>query len=378
MRVRSALPLLCGLSVCLALLFCAPTPALAVGKAKVLKDFKSQYELPEGRKLLSTKFLGKKRRFRQVEGIRSVPYVAYKVQVDNLFTDCGLKVRYVWEVWYRKGREFRQIAIFSHKFLNAPKPPAPLSTDQATELIKKGWEKGSGHYTTKVVKVDVTKQTPGWNFCFPKWELEFSIQLTSGKSHETVHDFYECKALATVTKKKDDYEVNTNDCVDPKTGKKTQCFYANHCKKLGTKNAVSAISWGDVAKKALEKGLCEYTAESTMRDCKLAEVKLLKEGEPTKDAKKRWFKVNAVLSFDESNRGRRERTDPWRVNSRYRCFVDVELEYSTSYEGNWGASTEMKWCRDESGPCDVKYTSNLAKVCTCLEPAAHCKAKKAN
>ena len=358
----------------LALALAWPTAAVAVPKGKILKDFKSQYQVPEGRKVLKTKVLGKRRKFLLQEGLRKVPYLAHRVQVDNLFTDCGLKVRYTWEVWYRRSRQFTKIAIFDHKFLNAPKPPAPLAEADALNHIKNGWEKGQGHYTTKVTSVKLVKQTPGWNFCFPRWELEFTIQLTSGKSHETMHDFYECNARAMVTKKKDGFEVNTNTCIDPKTKKPTQCFYENHCKKLGQKSAVSALAWGDVAKRVVEKGVCDYIGGNTRSDCAFKKVKLLRAGKPSADMKKIWFKVDATVGFNESNRGRRERTDPWKVDSRYHCVVDVELEYSTSYEDKWAASTEMKWFKPDNPSVEKKYISNLAKLCTCLEPKAHCEA----
>ncbi len=351
--------------------------ASARNKSQAIKDFQSQYKQEAGRKQLSLSYVGKPRNFTQTEGIVKVPFTAYQVKLVDLFESCGLQVEYTWEVWYRRNKTFTQIAILDHKFLNAPAAPEPLPEAKVLELVGNAWEKGSGHYTTKIGSIAVTKQVPGWNFCLPKYELEFTVNLTSGKSHETMHDAWECKAAAVITKKGEDLEVNTNDCFDPKTGKKTQCFYANHCKNLGKKSAISVLSWGDLAKKVLEKGLCESASGSTRSVCKVAALKLLSEGNPTADNKKKTFKLEYQLTFTESNSGRKAPSDPWRVTSRYQCFALAEVEWNDSYEDNWHVS-DTKYCPNATGACDREPSRDLFRVCRCMEPASHCEGLKSN
>ena len=235
--------------------------AQAISSGEVMKNFNSQYQLPAGRKLISSKYIGGMRNFTMPEGLIRVPSTAYKVQVVNLFEDCGLKVKYTWEAFYRKGKTFTQIAILKHEIVGkAPKAPK-LDALMAEDLIKEHWIKAAGQDVTTVVSAKVTGQTQVNQFCDTSYEVRATVKLATGPMTSPKRTLYECPAVATIVEGKKGVSVSTNDCLD-KSGKKHRCFYKTSCKDLGTKLFTPPIDKASAAKN-IEARLKDHTNNLT-------------------------------------------------------------------------------------------------------------------
>ena len=351
----------------------------AVSKNKVMQDFKANYTQAAGRKLQSMEYVGKPRSFMHPEGLVKVPYKAYQVKFVDLFEACGLKVEYIFEVWYRKDATYVQNVVFDHKFLNTPPPPEALTDDQIQALVRGAWSKGNGSFVSRITQLKVDKQTGTWEFCNPKWDLEFTVQILAGDESDTEHDLYECQGLGLVTKRDDKLEILTNECKDPKTGNRVQCYYKTHCKNLGKKSAVAPITWGEVAKKLFEKGICEATSggRSGRSDCEVSTIKAIKEGTYDEKTKLKSFRVAFEVGYTEKNQVRKS-GDPWTYESKYRCVMEAPLFFNTAYTDKWGFKNEVSWCAKADGACELEYEDwSLVSVCQCLGPEPYCKALNA-
>lgn len=229
--LSAAVALLIALSV--------PLDAEAVGKGQVLKDFQSQYKVPAGRRVLKTQFIGKKRNFLRQEGFTKVSYSAYKVSVLNLFEECGLKVNYVWEVWYRKNKQFTQIAIWSHKLLNKPTKAIPalppgLSETLLNTYLKSFNEGQHGRYVASLVDTKVLDTKGGWNFCTPNYKIFTKTNLAAGDPNSAKKQMLECDLVVSTAQKNGAWTHLGTNCLD-RSRKEVQCNYDTMCKNKGEK-----------------------------------------------------------------------------------------------------------------------------------------------
>ncbi len=346
----------------------------AVSKNQVMKDFKANFTQAPGRKVQSMEYVGKPRSFLHPEGLVKVPYKAYQVKFVDLFEACGLKVEYLFEVWYRKDSTYVQNVYSSHKALNEPPPPEALKDEELQKLVRGAWNMGSGNYVAKIQSLKVDKQTGSWEFCNPKYNVEFTIQVLGGDMNEMQHDLYECTSYAKITKVDEKVDVLTNLCKDPKTGNEVQCYYSNHCKNLGKRSAVQPLAWGEVAEKIFKKGICEATSDGRTgrSNCNISSIKLVKEGAYDEKTKQKTMRVEVVSEYYEKNAFRKS-GDEWNYETKYQCILEAPVAFNIAYADKW-AFRNISWCAKADGDCDLQMDStHLGSVCKCLSPDAYCK-----
>lgn len=266
----------------------------AITPGKVISDFKKVYELPKKRKLLKIQYLGKPRNFSRMEGLIRVYYHARKIAVYNLFTECGLKVKYTWEVWYRKrGRQlsFAQIAIWDHKFLNKPPKKLPgLNNSTITDLINKNLADKAGYqtYKAKALKVSVKKKTGKYNFCMPVYEVISEVEIIAGEEHKNIADLWRCTMTSNIRKKSGTWEINSHDCMV--RGKKQACVYEKVCKRLGTRSKVTTINW-ETAKPLI---LARLKKNSNFKITGFKKFDFIRQENTSKSGLDTWFVVHSI------------------------------------------------------------------------------------
>jgi hypothetical protein len=350
------------------------TPVSATTSAEVLKDFNRSADVPAGRKILSTKYLGSPRRFDKVEGLVKVEYTGYQVEQVHLFTECGAKVRFVWEVWYRLAGGkwvYATVATWSSEVLNAPPPPPNLDEKTVTDNLKNVIENPPGAQASKV-KIESVKlggQKGGWNNCDPKWEVEATVTFTSGEPQQAMHDRYQCRMVTEMRKTEGQLKTDSPNCFDA-SGKKMGCHYPDHCKNLGKTSSVAAIAWGPEVESAIKTRMCEG-----YKDCKAEALTKVSEAAPEtrSGSPTRRFTVKWEQTLEDDNLSRSP-DRKWKVPARYRCQAQLTI-MQAMLGSDWTLKAEeVNLCRQGTSACNASLNSNLDfwKVCDCLQPADHC------
>jgi len=358
-----------------------PEAAAGVPSAQVIKDFKRDWKPEPGQKVLSTKYVGKERHFQKMVGLLPVDYTAYEVQEVILYEECGTKVKFGWEAWYRKSGGklvYETNATLDTEVVSTPPPPAPLEEKVALEQIAGSFQKARS--PAKIVGAKIRNQKGSWNFCDNKWEIESLVTLTEGESHEAMHDKYECPMVTEVYKRKGNIEPELTYCFDSsKNNQRVGCYFPNpnHCKNLGKVSVVSEIAWSPKVEEAIRMRVCEGFGYDPRKDCKVEKLSLVSAGKSEQffnDPAKR-FMVQWEPSFDEINRST-EQDRQRRVRSRYQCKADVIVaQRNTGSEWELSAR-EVHVCPPGKTTCDQTLNPQVEfwELCACLGPQDHCAA----
>lgn len=336
-------------------------PALAAEAAltpgKVISDFKKVYKLPENRTILKIQYLGRPRNFSRMEGLIRVYYHARKVAVYNLFTECGLRVKYTWEVWYRKsGRRlnFAQIAIWDHKLLNKPPKRLP-GLDNATikKLINKKFADRSGYqtYKSKVTKISVKSKKGKYNFCMPVYDVVADVEILAGEEHKNIADVWKCTMASSIRKKKGKWEANALDCLH--RGKKTSCVYQKMCRKLGTRSKTQTIQW-DQAKAIIQKNLKK---NAKFKIVEFKKFDFIRTENKSKNGLSLWFVVHSVTKHLVPRGSGAHREDYYYT---YDCYSFFNLGFHKYGSKEWEVD-DSECCSSPKKKCYSGYCSRNSK-----------------
>jgi hypothetical protein len=359
----------------------APEAVAGVPSAQVLKDFKRDAKSEPGQKILSTKYVGHERNFQKVIGLVPVDFTAYEVEEVVLYEECGTKMKFGWEVWYRKSGGklvYDTNATLDMQVVSTPPAPAPLEEQVAIEQISGSFQKASS--PAKIINAKIGSQKGSWNFCDNKWEIESVVTLTEGDTHEAMHDKYECPMVTEVYKRKGKLEPQLTYCLDSsKSNQRVGCYFPNpnHCKNLGKVSVVSEITWSPKVEEAIKTRVCEGYGYDPRKDCKVEGLSLVSAGKSEQffnDPAKR-FMVQWQPSFDEINHSTAQGRQP-RVRSRYQCKGDVVVvQRYTGSEWNLSAQ-EVHVCPPNKTTCDDTLNPQVSfwELCSCLGPQDHCDA----
>ncbi len=344
----------------------------AVTPQNVIADFKKEYKLPENRKLLKIQYLGKPRNFSRREGLIMVYYHARKIAVYNLFTECGLKVMYTWEVWYRrsgKNLNFAQIAIWDHKLLNKPtRELPPLDNTAITSLINKNLSDRSGYqtYKAKAVKISVKEKKGKYNFCMPVYDVVSNVEIIAGEEHKNISDLWRCTMSSNFRKKEGKWEINSSDCLY--RGKKQSCIYAQMCENLGTRSKVQTINWIE-AKPLIQQYL---EKNSKFKIAKFKKFDFIRTENKSESGLDLWFVVHSVT---EHLIPRSEGHHSEDYIYTYDCNSYFRLGFHSTGSKKWEVD-DSECCSSPKQKCHSGYCSRNSK-CLLLSktPAGGAKAK---
>jgi len=361
-----------------------PNSAVAVSKKKVIKDFNSQYKTPAGRKVIKTKYLGKKRNFLRQEGFRKVSYSAYKVSVINLFEDCGLKVNYVWEVWYRKNKQFTQIAIWSHKLLNKPTKAMPeLSPGLEKTLLGvhlKAFNAGQhGRYVANLVDTKVTDTKSSWNFCTPNYKIMAKTNLAAGDPNSAKKTMFECDLVINTAMKDGKWTHLSTNCLGEK-GKETSCHYDTMCKNKGEKVFTPPLDKAK-ASEHIHKRLVDrpawvegysFSSSSKVNVGKVTILSVKDAKDPTKKviiakfpvtAGKLWTR-NWVPDSAECAVAKTKRAEY--IKADFECTARFPMKYDAHMYKTW-VPERMENCTPDGKACSSKSQEwKVQDYCRCL------------
>jgi hypothetical protein len=364
--------------LCLAALF--PITGEAVSRRRVVRDFKKGYKVPKHRKILKIRYTGKKRRFWKWVGGRKRRHKSYIVKVDNLFKECGLKVRYTWGVWYAKmGRRwiYQKNVIRGHKKLNKPTKGANITDAQISRILKDNL-KSSASWSYHVVKAKVLeKKLKKWEFCTPHFWMKARIQLLGGSRSATHATLYSCKIEATITEVNGKMGYTDLKCYDKNGKLRSYCQYSNMCKKIGKRlNAPAPPSWSSkVARKIRSFAVNHFTDRSTFRKLKLEKIEYTDksadvrshEGEVLADWK---AKVTFVLPDADNYAWNYNRSLPKKVKGRFVCRIRASKRSSS---GKWYWRTSLGCGGFGKDKSNYRACARLYESCACVGPnKAYC------
>lgn len=329
-------------------------------KKQVLKDFQNTHEISKGRKVLTTTYVGEPRKFTQIEGLVKVLYTAYKVAVVELFEDCGLKVEYTWEVWYRQdGRtwNFAQIAIWGHKPINEPTKPMPQIDDSTIKnLIKGKIQERSSHqtYKTKLEELSVLGKKSSWNFCTPVYQVLSKAKVVGGEETENAVDVWECTFASLIQQKDGKWENPSTDCFYE--GKPQSCYYKTMCKNLGAKSKIETIQWAE-AKPLIQKYL---QSDIDNKPATFTKFDLIRQEETSQDGLDTWFVIDAIMDVTKKESSKETNWKEVDYIYTYDCKIFAGLGLHKYGSGKWEVNGSQ-CCSSADKKCSDGHCSDQRK-----------------
>lgn len=341
----------------LAGLLISPQPAVATTRGRVMKDFIRYYKVPATRKVLKIRYLGKKRSWKHYRGGKWVRFQAHKVEAINLFTQCGLKVRYLWDVVYSTVRgpwDYERISVYSHRKMNKPTKPLPALTPQNIRTLLGAHVKAlNSHqtYKSKVEKVTVLKKQGSWNFCTAVWTVTPKVKFSAGEPHKNVVDLWECKMNTSFWRKGSSWNVKQYLCL--KGGQTHQCYYPTHCRKLGTKSRQSTITWAQ----AKPKILASIKKDAAARRPQFSRFNLIKRGPSSRGGLETWFVIDARMKHHVTvnNKQTSWRDQTWVYI--FDCIIWAQLSFENYGSRTWKVNN-TECCNSKARRCFRGYCSS--------------------
>jgi hypothetical protein len=349
--------------------------AFGISRSKVIRDFKSQYKIPSNRKIKKIKYKGSARRFYKWLGSSRVLHKSYKVNVDNYFEECGLKVRYFWRVWYAKigGKwTFQKIVIHGHKQTKKPTKKSQLTEIDSDKAIKNSIG-GSGSWSYRVISTKIlSKRLQKWEFCRPIYDVKAKIQILGGEQFAPYHNVYSCTLNGEITKLNNKLGITNVKCYDKKGKLNNFCHYSSMCKITGKKlNAPPAPKWSAKMQKKMGAVIIKkFNSHYSVRGLKLTGLTLLqKPGKIRVEGRgvySDWFgNITLTLPYAENYALYSDSSQPKQVTAKFICKVRVSKKYSN---GGWWWKDSIGCAKPGTNGNKYSYCGNAFESCKCVGP----------
>jgi hypothetical protein len=232
----------------------AKGPAPVPGK-RVTNDFTAAYRAPAELKTVKINYIGVARNAVEKRGEKSVPVQYHSVAVTGILTECGLKMKNIWEArYYRLETEwiFQDIALKSSKPAGRPSAKLPALDDATSKkLIADGV---ASQYGAPVQEVTLLGKKGTWELCVPMYQVTAKVVIATKHDIYNTITVYECLMVSTIAREKDTWSFVRAGCVY-KGRNVPVCHLDTMCRTISQESSIPPISDADallVLKKSFE------------------------------------------------------------------------------------------------------------------------------
>ncbi len=383
MKSRKTIIIICGLALIDILSFAYLAPISAAAKKKptpdakmpmpnqsripakrVLSDFAQAYTLPVGGKTLKIEHNKKIRNFNETKGETRMQAQAQEVAHTLLLTDCGIRMRDIWEVTYYKLETewiFQEIKRIKSIQLTKPTKKMPaIGIPETKRLVADSIQKSYGTMSSPDVTVLETK--PYWDLCTPNYKVISKIVCQIKDEVRNTVSTYECLIATLLANRGTGWEPVKSSCIY--RGKENdQCHFGTFCLEISSATSIPGISDSQALALLHESFKKEYALRKGNAVIeKFSLVKFLsKEDYGTKLP----CIISATFVIDENKEVsindagiRKKGLSP--VRAVYDCIVFGHLQYSL-FNNRWEGVIDS-CCASENDTCG-KTCDNPSKWC---------------
>lgn len=334
----------------------------AVPGRRVLADFRTAYQLPDGTTERRVAYAGGVRNGTVTKGGVTVPSQIHRVTVDSVLDRCGLTVRDTWDAhYYRLETEwiFDRIDQTGSREIGAPKKKLPALDDaSAISIVREGLEKGRPGWEVK--EVVLLKKIASRTRCTARTMVTSRALLSRKDDLTNTLSTYECLMRSTLENPGGEWRYAGDACVF-RGRDHDECFIPTMCRNLSSVGSLPPVS-DDEALKLLQVALSrEYGLMKGNIDIEMIDT--LTRGDPQTYRTQIPLTARALFSLDEFKEGAAAGGKPGLVKIRavYECIVRAFLIYSHE-RARWDVSLES-CCSDENNRCGYSC-SQPGKGCT--------------
>ncbi len=321
----------------------------AVTGKRVLADFRTVYQQPDGTTERRVTYAGGVRNGSVMKGGIAVPSQVHRVTVDIIINECGLPLRDIWDAhYYRLETEwiFDRIEKTVSKEVGAPKKKLPALDDKtALSLVRQGLvERRPGWVVKEVV---VLKKTASRERCTARTLVTSRAVISRNDDLTNTLSTYECLMRSTLENSGGEWRYAGDACVF--RGKdRVECFIPTMCRNLSTDGSLPEVN-DEEALQLLKKSLAEeYGLKKGNVD--IEKLEIISRGEPEAYRTKIPLTGRVLFSIDEPGESVKD-GKPGLVTRRvvYECVVRAFLLYSRE-RARWDIFLDS-CCSDENINC---------------------------
>jgi hypothetical protein len=220
-----------------------------VSRKRVLKEFKDAFQVPPASKMIQSYHTGKIRNYKEARGAQQVPFQEHQVAVILQLTDCGIKMRYIWNVYYYKLETewiFQDIRQIKSTQLTWPKKKHPVLNESETKkIVSEGIIKQYSGVQVQGVTILNNKAT--WRLCVPEYQVTSKVELFMKDDVYNRITRYECIFNSTLAHQNGSWGYIQSGCTYKNKGM-PDCHIGTMCRELSTESTVPAITDSDAVK----------------------------------------------------------------------------------------------------------------------------------
>jgi hypothetical protein len=229
-------------------------PAPVPGK-RVIQDFTGAYRTPEGLKTQKITYIGVARNYLEKRMDVNVPVQLHTVAVTGSLTECGLKMKNIWEArYYRLETEWVFQDISQKKSAPAGRPSARLPAPDDATLKKLITDGIASQYGSPVQEVTLLGKKGSWTLCVPTYRVTAKVVITTHDNVRNTITSHECLMVSTIARERGSWSYVTAGCVY-KGNSVPDCHIGTMCRTISTESSVLPVS--DAEAVVLMKGALE-------------------------------------------------------------------------------------------------------------------------
>jgi hypothetical protein len=332
-----------------------------VPRTRVLKEFRDAFHVPPASKMIQSYHTGKIRYYKEARGEQRVPAQAHQVAVVLQLTDCGIKMRYLWELSYYKLETewiFQNMSQMQSKQLTWPKKKHPsLDQSEMKNILAEGIAKQ--YSGAEIQGVTILNNKPTWRLCVPEFQVTSKVALVMKNEVYNTITRYECLFTSTIAYQNSMWAHIQSGCTY-KGNMVPDCHIGTMCRELSAESTVPQLADADAL--ALLRAAFEGEYGLKKNNVTVETFSLIGRQPPEDFSKKIRCTMRAGFSMDEEketvdNSGSKTIAN---VRAVYECVVYGYLQYSFE-EKKWEGVIES-CCSSGKENCGLSC-SNPHKGC---------------
>ena len=322
-----------------------------VPRNRVLKEFKEAYQVPPASKVVQSYHTGRIRNHKESRGDQKIPAQTHRVAVVLQLTDCGIKVRYLWEVSYYKLETewiFQDIKQIQSKQLTWPKKKHPLlDKSEIKKILAEGLP--NQYAGAEIQDVTVLQIKPTWRLCEPEFQVTSKVALTLKNDVYNRQTGYECIFTTTVAQRNGAWTHVQSGCAYK--GKLIpDCHIGTMCRELSVESTLPRISDAEAVTQL--RAAFEGVYGLKKNNMSVETFTLTGKQAPEDFGKKIRCAMHAVFTMDEEKEIKNNGSPTIAVvRAVYECEVYGYLRYSID-EKTWEGVIES-CCSNDRENCGL-------------------------
>ena len=325
----------------------------AVPAQRVLRDLSAEYQTPSDSTIVKKYYLGNIRNYTETRGTEPLPAQSHQVALVIQLTDCGIRMRDTWEVYYYKLENewiFQDIMQIKSTQLTKPQKKLPPLDDQEMKNLISG-SLTQSYRNLAIQEITVLNKTGYWRLCTPMYRATTKIALNIRNDIYNTITKYECVFISILARQEAAWTHTKTSC--RYRGKEFEdCHIGTFCLPISAESTIPRITDDEALSLLLDVFKKEYFLQkNNIRVEKFSLVKTLPR--ETYGAKIPCI-INTRFVIDENREeiiredGTQKRSYK-KVSAVYECTVYAHLQYSRSGQ-KWEGSIDS-CCLTENEPC---------------------------